>query len=574
MAGVKITGAEYAIKDIFSDNFVFEIPPYQRPYSWSTDQVAELFDDLGAALDETDAQDPDPYFLGSIVLAKADGSPLAKVIDGQQRLTTLTLLLAALADSLPAKQADQLRVFIRQEANEFAGTEDIPRLTLRSRDAAFFRTHVQQPDGLAQLLEADSAQLANDAQRHLRDNAQWLVDRLAELHLDRRGELARFLLGSCFLVAVSTPDRDTAYSIFTILNDRGLDLSHTDIIKSELIGTIEEGAKEDACTTAWEDAEAELGGDSFGDLFSHIRTIYAKTKLRGSILKEFRQHVLSTITDPVEFIEGVIVPYADVYARILTESWETSTHAEEINRYLAWLNRIDNFDWTAPAILYMHLHKGKSAQVAAFLRQLERLAASMYIRRVGINARIDRYAELLTSIEAQEDVLAPGSVLDLSATERSTTLARLGGQIYLDKPRLYVLLRLDAAFSAGGASYEHKIITVEHVLPQSPARDSEWIVHFDQSARDHWTHRLANLVLLSRRKNSAAQNYDFATKKSKYFTGPSGTSPFVLTTQVLGHQAWLPDVLAARQEALLSKLRAVWQLHELGTTGAGLEGSP
>jgi len=100
MPGVKISGAEYPLKELFSDRFVFEIPAYQRPYSWGAEETAELLDDLLAALADADPKDPDPYFLGSIVLAKEEGQPDAKVIDGQQRLTTITILLSPLTYAL------------------------------------------------------------------------------------------------------------------------------------------------------------------------------------------------------------------------------------------------------------------------------------------------------------------------------------------------------------------------------------------------------------------------------------------------------------------------------------------
>jgi hypothetical protein len=406
----------------------------------------------------------------------------------------------------------------------------------------------------------DAAQLENDAQRNIRSNARLFVDRLADLEDSRRSALGRFLLGSCFLVAVSTTDRDSAYRIFTILNDRGLDLSHADIIKSELIGDIDDISRQNACTKVWEDAEADLGSAQFGELLTHIRMIYAKSKVRGSVLKEFRQYVLSTVADPANFIEDIVVPYADVYARILTQSWEATARADDINRSLKWLNMIDNFDWIPPAISYLHKHQHQPDQIAPFVARLERLAASMYVRRVGINARISRYADLLEAIEAGVDVLTTATGLDLSMAEKKETRARLDGEVYLDKPRLYVLLRLDDALSAGGATYDHKVITVEHVLPQSPAGDSTWVADFNEAEREHWTHRLANLVLLSRRKNSAAQNYDFETKKQKYFTGADGTSPFILTTQVLGKPKWTPAVLEARQVELVARLSDIWQL--------------
>lgn len=89
----KISGAEYPLAKIFSSDFDYIIPPYQRPYAWTPTQAGELFSDL---YDFYTKEKDDTYFLGSIVLIKEEGKPQAEVIDGQQRLTTLTLLLAAL----------------------------------------------------------------------------------------------------------------------------------------------------------------------------------------------------------------------------------------------------------------------------------------------------------------------------------------------------------------------------------------------------------------------------------------------------------------------------------------------
>lgn len=121
--------------------------------------------------------------------------------------------------------------------------------------------------------------------------------------------------------------------------------------------------------------------------------------------------------------------------------------------------------------------------------------------------------------------------------------------------------RLDPeALSTGGATYDHKVQTIEHVLPQKPAPGSQWARDFTPSEREAWVHRLANLVLLTSRKNPSAGNYDFDVKQQRYFTGPDGTSPFALTTQVLVESRWTPEVLAARQQDLVRHLAAVWDL--------------
>lgn len=131
----------------------------------------------------------------------------------------------------------------------------------------------------------------------------------------------------------------------------------------------------------------------------------------------------------------------------------------------------------------------------------------------------------------------------------------------MGKIRKYVLLRLDELLAASqGVTYDHALITVEHVLPQNPKPGSEWTRHFDKDQRAYWTHRLANLVLLNRAKNSQAGTYDFAVKKEKYFTSRTGSVPFALTSQVLQRTDWTPEVLEQRQKELLGRLAEEWCL--------------
>jgi hypothetical protein len=142
-----------------------------------------------------------------------------------------------------------------------------------------------------------------------------------------------------------------------------------------------------------------------------------------------------------------------------------------------------------------------------------------------------------------------------------------------------VLLRLDALLSGGGATYDYPTITVEHVLPQFPPQGSEWLTWFpDPEVRDSCVHTLGNLALLTRKKNSAASNYDFVYKKAAYFT-KSGVSPFPLTTQVLQHSQWTPEIVAERHKELLSVLEQQWRLEgrkpaggQEETTAAGKTG--
>ena len=109
-----IKASERKLKDIFSDAYVFEIPEYQRPYAWTTEQVDELLDDLLHAMRRDDGKTP--YFLGSVVIIKGDDAK-SQVVDGQQRLTTLTMLLCSLRELAEGTFQTDLDVYVRQRAS-------------------------------------------------------------------------------------------------------------------------------------------------------------------------------------------------------------------------------------------------------------------------------------------------------------------------------------------------------------------------------------------------------------------------------------------------------------------------
>ncbi len=339
-----LTAKEQTLAKIFSDEYVFTIPGYQRPYSWGNDQAQELLDDLLTALETAPEQlgDAVPYFLGSIVLIKNEASPDATVVDGQQRLTTLTLLLSAIRATINdgAVQAG-ITKRIYEHGDVVSATEASYRLSLRERDRDFFRQYVQHEDGLAKLIQLNST--LPSAQERLCANARAFMTGLAKLKQSDLIRLVQFIITRCYLVVVATPDLDSAYRIFGVLNSRGLDLSATDILKAEIIGAVESGLRE-AYTKKWEDAEEDLGRDEFGDLFSHIRMVYRKAKPQGTLLKEFKEHVTQA-TKPQTFVDTVLLPMARALAALRDADYASTMHAELVNEYLRWLNKLEFKDW-------------------------------------------------------------------------------------------------------------------------------------------------------------------------------------------------------------------------------------
>ena len=447
----KITGKEYPLSKIFSSDFEYHIPGYQRPYAWTEDETGALFDDLYGFFQTENTEN---FFLGSIVLIKDEQNRYADVIDGQQRLTTLSILFAVLADTFVNEDYKMdCKKYLQEKGNVLEGIEAQPRLFLKEKDQPFFHKYIQniQLDALGQL---DPAVLDTEAKLHIQKNCAVLRKSFAEMFSndDDRLRFTQFLLTRCYLVVVSTPSQESAFRIFTVMNSRGLDLLPTDIIKSTVIGSL------------------------------------PKEKQQG-----------------------------------YTEKWEG-------------------------------------------------LASYLLVTAQDVNHRVDRYKWLLVEMESRPDsaLADPLRNIELTDWEKEQFQQTLDGEIYTmtAQRRNYIIQRLDSFMSDGGASYNQKLFTIEHVLPQHPPVHGSWLELWpDEQERKYWLNRVANLVPLTRQRNSAAQNYGFATKKEKYFQSKGGTSSYVLTTQVINEPVWTPDVVKKRQAMLSDVFAEKWELNPSRQSG-------
>jgi len=568
---MSIRGSEYPIRKIFSDDFVFTIPLYQRPYSWTTEESEEMLQDLLRAMEgsEETIDELSPYFLGSIVLIKSD-EPDAQVIDGQQRLTTLTMLLSALRSLIKSDYAEGLTSFLCEKGNIVTGTPTRYRLTLRKQDANFFKTYIQDKNGIEELKKLQ--ELPSESQHNIRDNTLNFINKLNDLSEDQLIKLAQFMMSRCFMivVAVSTTDLDSAYRIFSVLNSRGLNLSYSDILKAEFINSMALDQQE-IYSDKWDEIASLLGSELFENLFLYLHAIFARKQMHQGMIEEFHRYVYhpghnQNIT-PQQFIDNTLVLYGHALNSIVKANYQhpklTKLLAKDINSMFKFLNQIDYGRWIPPALYYFYHKNWREAdKVLHFLKDLERLVVSFIVRRVPPYRRMDRYCQLLDTIFQDKDPFATNSPLQLTAAERDETLRKLNGNIYL-LPHIcrYILLRLDTHLSDGAVTYDYEVVSVEHVLPQRPAIKSQWRQAFPtREIHTRYVNRLGNLVLLSRNKNSQAANYDFEEKKSKYFCTEGGISSFRLTSQVIRHKEWTPEIIKQRQVELISHLKKLWRL--------------
>lgn len=570
----KITGKEYPISDIFTSKFEYHIPSYQRPYAWEKEQAETLFDDL---LDFYMNQPKDDnYFLGSIVLIKEDdeNKPYSDVIDGQQRLTSLTIFLSVVASLIKdVRTRSEIEEKISEPGKKFVGLKPQPRLFLRDKEQAFFKQYIQdiKVEELLSLNLDDKTIFDTEAKKHIRINCEVFRNKLLQHFIPESKEFecfVGFVLTRCYLISVMTPSQTSAFRVFSVMNSRGLDLLPIDIFKADIIGEIPVNLQ-NAYTQKWEDMENDLTRQGFNELFVHIRMIYAKEKLREELVSNFKKTVKSKIVKSEDFIDKVLTPYCKDYNTIrkcdYSATPDTSTKRKSINDTLGWLNKGFNYDWIPATLRFMLDHSDDTDYLLWFLKKMERLAVCLMVTGQDVNKRVNRYCQILNEMdERQHNLTSPLTTVELTNEEKVAFKEVLEGDIYhmTSRYRNYIIQRLDSFVSDGAATYDEKVFTIEHVLPQTVDPQSEWAQLWpDENNRKYWLHKIANLVPLARRVNSAAQNYDFEEKKDKYFRNSrTGTTSYNLTTQVLTVPIWSEEVVEQRQEYLIKILINKWEL--------------
>ena len=411
----KISAKEYSLSKIFSADFEYHIPKYQRPYSWTEDEAAILFDDL---YDFYVLDNDDNYFLGSIVLIKSDNKPYSEVIDGQQRLTTLSIFLAVMADTFSTEQYKELcKAYLQEKGNQLEMINAQPRIFLREKDQSFFNKYIQELD-LRGLNQLDDEILDSEAKVHIQKNCQVFQVRFSEkfTNEDDLIKFCQFVLNRCFLVVVSSPNQSSAFRVFSVLNSRGLDLLPSDIIKSKTIGSLDDSIQ-DKYTEIWEEQERLVGRDGFNEVFAHTRTIFLKEKQKKNLLEEFSVNILEKI-NPKDLIDKYIVPYSNAYNALKNEAYVSSRNAESINNLLYWLNKTRNYDWMPVAIKFLAEHENDSDAILAFLIKLERLASYLFVTSKGLNQRINRYKEVLEEMETEGNHYQNIESLELKEIEK------------------------------------------------------------------------------------------------------------------------------------------------------------
>lgn len=568
-----IDAYEIRLGKVFSTDYRFVIPSFQRPYSWRRDNMLELIGDLLNA-----AQTPDrPYFLGSLILVKSsNGGSWAEercyqVIDGQQRLTSLSILIAVLRElETDEELLRNLNALLLEQGNKLQGIEAEPRLTLRERDAEFFREYVQESN-LEGLFELKDTELKSAAQRNIVENAHAAYDEFFNKTPEERRRFARYLVDGVCMIIVTTDDLAGAHRIFNVMNVRGLPLTAQDVLKAKAIAALPQADRDDY-GRRWDDA-IDLLGESAEPFFDTLLTIIdpvnashgeANAFTAGAFDGYFETHPAS------EFIGTVLEPYAHAWLHVTRHAQDElpESVAEAIHMLCDYA---DATEWRPAAMwVLVHMLGVQAVQVAAqppaqdqitastaMLNAIERVTGVDNLINATSGLRKTRIARIIADLDSGIPV-DQSSALSISDTERHRALLRLRGELYMNpNMKKVLLLRANDQLNGGRVTRPRALYPVR-IMPERIGATSSFAT-WPESIRDHWVDRLGNLAL-SQVNESKLEPLDSFSERRDRMLAQSGSRRFPLSAQLADIRELTPQMLNERQDMMVRLIAEHWNI--------------
>lgn len=503
------------LKKIFSEEFWFIVPQYQRPYVWQEENIQELIDDLYYAFENKQNSE---YFLGALVLKRTTEKEFREyeILDGQQRLTTLCMMMAVIRDLIKKPQYKYtLSQMIYQEENEL--------LKVPSRNRIKYNTRDKVKDFVKDYIIANGSTRKRDLVNYHEDtniSVSNMAKAISTMHtiFDNKENLeafAVFLLNNVLFIYVSTDNTEDAFRLFTILNDRGIPLSNADILKSINIGEIGEEDL-DEYSKHWEYLE-EKYHKGFDRFLSFVRTILLKNKPSSNLLDEYekniyQKNILKKGKNTIDFL----IELDGIYDKIIDLNDENLSN-EYKNLVTIMKLGLHSDEWI-PTVLSYFL-KFEYYNLDEFIKKLEYKFIGDLMSNVSPSKRRENLNNIIKTIEivSKENIDILFENRELFDIDKNIFRKNINGDIYGKKYTKYLLLKMEYLMNDNSVYLSnYKEISIEHVLPQNPLKKSHWRRDFTEEQRKLWTNKLSNLVLISNKKNVKLANLDFKKKKEEY----------------------------------------------------------
>jgi hypothetical protein len=557
-------------RKLMGNGLTYRIPRFQRDYSWTEEEWEDLWMDILGTIKE--GGEP-AHYMGYLVL-QSDNDKTFDVIDGQQRLTTMSLIVLAVLKNIqrlisesknPAPNKQRLDQ-IRQTYVGYLDPVTLvsrSKLTLNRNNDTYFQTYIVPLGHLP-------VRGFRASEHSLRKAFEWFESRIREYAVKAGGDegiaLAQFIESmsdKLFFTVITVTDELNAYKVFETLNARGVRLSATDLLKNYLFSVLHRDGQHEhemkSLENRWEAMVGRLGSESFPDFlrvhwnsrFSFLRQTELFKTIRGKIVtRDAVFELIRQMEQDMDSYMALTQPEASQWPAVLKQ------HATDLRMFgvkqpfplLIAARRVFTdaaFESVLRACVIISFRynvigsQPTNEQERVYNQAAEKISAGKFVDATAV---LIAMASIYPSDDAFRANFAEKSMR--TTQSRNKRVVR------------YILCALEKRLTNTAIDFDSDSFNLEHILPENP--EAGWEA-FSEDELEALVFRLGNLTLLPKGVNKDLGNAPYAQKKPIF-----AASTFGITRKVAEDNAdWTPERLAARQNWMANQATAIWRVDQL-----------
>ena len=533
------------------------VPPNQREYAWELKYVRTLFQDFSREMDGEDRL----YFLGTIVTIPRPNGVL-EIVDGQQRLTTTTILLSAIRDHLRPTEndlaesidSDFLTIFNRQNRTREA------RLRLNVVDNEYFRLRLISALPVPEASKPSHVlidQAFSEASKHVKA----IISKLdTKDHGNALNRWIDFLEKKASAILLRVPNATNAYRMFETLNDRGKRVSQSDLVKNYLFGASGEDRLSEVQQnwTAMRGALESMEDEDTTIPFLRQALIIMRGFVREAAIYEAVQAAVKGQQQSVTFSSD-LAGLANTLVAVSSPDHERWNTLPDARRALQVLNLFDiGVMWPLILSIGHMLSDREASRALQFCVSLSvRLMIGNLTRTGSVEEGLAGIAHQLGQGGISTTAELKSALKELTPTDGRFRAAFESATVSNRKLARYYLRSLEMAHKGEVSPWhipndDQRVINLEHVLPERP--EGNWPQFSDDEVRI-FRNRIGNLALLQANENSLLRSCSYADKRPVF-----AASPYETTSQVAESDTWTPAKIDERQKILAGIALKAWPI--------------
>jgi len=569
MSAMNFNTANQTFRQLLGNGLTYRVPPFQRDYSWTPEEWDDLWQDIMAIFDRNDDSG---HYMGYLVLQSSDTKNF-DIIDGQQRMTTISVLILAALKLLKELSEDGLDAESNAQRLEnlrssYIGYVDPVTLVSRSKlelnrhNNAFYQSYIVTLNSIPQ-------RRLNASEHLIRKAFVWFKEKIKSYaggHDDFGVKLAEFvdsLVDKLFFTVITVTDELNAFKVFETLNARGVKLSATDLLKNYLFSIISTDNSHEielkSLESQWERIIGLLGGESFPSFLRVFWNSRNKLVRKSDLFKTIRRNI-STRELAFQLVRDLDTGAA-VYGA-LRDPHDSMWNDEE---RLA-LKQLMMFSVKQPLAMLLAAHnKLFKSKREEFTRLVRSISILSFRYNVICNFQTHDQERLYSEVARKITDGTYSSVHDILEALRSVYPEDIQFRASFSEKELrtknsrnkkivkYILFSLEKQMSGQSMDIESNVYNIEHILPENP---SEAWSYIEESKQDSLLYRLGNMTPLESGINRELGNSDYSEKRQKY-----AESSFQITRSIYDHyDEWNEDKIEARQKQMATVATSIWKI--------------